>query len=399
MYQVIYPILFILMIYVTPYQETGRLDLTLFSFIGLLVLILIQNHFFLRARFIKKETALTLTHLEILTFFGLSLFEFGFGSFFPIAFLFALVGCAIYLSVLMFFHIDANFVLSPYDATKYILKKSLKEIQVIFPFFIALLLIVLWGDFMDILPLDLALFSAIITFCVVAFIFPKLLIYLWGCPSLKEENLRSKLEKLCEKAHFSYADFRLWTILPNSLTAGIIGIFPKTRYILLTPRLIDTLSPEAILAVVAHEIGHGVRKHLLLLPLIASGPLLPLFFINIDSYSLLIVYALLTLLYLRFVGGFYLRLFERQVDLQGLELDVPLESMIEALNTIGLRSGNSHNVPSWHHFSIRERIDFLKQVQSDPSLAIRHHQRVRFWTSVYFILFFATIVFLYLRFP
>ena len=50
-----------------------------------------------------------------------------------------------------------------------------------------------------------------------------------------------------------------------------MGILPGLRYILLTPALIETMSREELEAVIAHEIGHVKKYHLLLYICLIAG--------------------------------------------------------------------------------------------------------------------------------
>ncbi len=47
------------------------------------------------------------------------------------------------------------------------------------------------------------------------------------------------------------------------LTAGVMGLVKRFRYLLITPALLDLLEPEELKGVVAHEIGHIRKKHLI----------------------------------------------------------------------------------------------------------------------------------------
>ena len=50
-----------------------------------------------------------------------------------------------------------------------------------------------------------------------------------------------------------------------------MGIVPGLRYILLTPALIETMSIAEIEAIMAHEIGHVKKFHLLLYVFLITG--------------------------------------------------------------------------------------------------------------------------------
>ncbi len=197
----------------------------------------------------------------------------------------------------------------------------------------------------------------------------------------------------------------------DMLTAGIVGIVPKLRYVMFTKRLLRELSPEAIEAILAHEIGHNYRKHLLIYPLILLGMivcigLFSMFFSDAlihfltleelthptqpwNIYGIIIlfaIYASIIGLYFRFVFGLFSRLFERQADLHVYHLQIPPEHMILALDQVGIATGHSHRIPSWHHYSIQERIDFLKETIRNPSEIQHHHRRVKLFLVGYLLL-------------
>lgn len=210
-----------------------------------------------------------------------------------------------------------------------------------------------------------------------------------------------------------------WTIMNHSYTAGIIGIVPRFRYVMFTKRLLDELSKESIEAVLAHEIGHSYRKHLLIYPVIIFGMIVTttifsLFFSeSINEFfslqdmlhpsplwkmlyplSVFIPFAVILALYFRYVFGYFSRLFERQADLHVFEVGIPPEHMHQALDELGVLTGNTHHHPSWHHHSISERMTFLEKAASDPSLIDKHHRRVKKNLIVYcsLLIFFCCLV-------
>lgn len=245
------------------------------------------------------------------------------------------------------------------------------KIRIILPFFIPFLLISLFLDLgFSTVQMGIAL-GAMIVF------FPFLLVHCWDCEPLTNTSL----EEIAKKAKFSHAGFKVWNT--PGVTAAIIGLTPLFRYVLLTKPLISRLSPEALEAVVAHEIGHSKNHHLIWSPIILSGSLVPLFFVDSPSIPFYIFYALFILLYFRFIFGFYSRLFEREADLFGLKIGIPLPAMQDALDQVGVASGLTHRIPSWHHFSLYERIEFLKEAEKDPALEKEHSRRVTFWKWIF----------------
>lgn len=236
---------------------------------------------------------------------------------------------------------------------------------------------------------------------------PSLVVRLWGCKTLPAGAVRQSLEAFCARHRFRVGDFKLWPLLGGEmLTAGIMGILPGLRYILITRGLLSLLDREELEAVVAHEMGHVKRYHLpfyLLIflsffqvalayhdlyvnlvsfAILQSEPLLAMASKN-DSFGMTLVsivymgpilFALI--LFFRFVFGFFMRNSERQADLYALKVVGHPYTLISSLEKIAYASGRIHDLPSWHHYSIRERTDFLRQSFHDPRTAQRHHQKL-----------------------
>jgi len=236
---------------------------------------------------------------------------------------------------------------------------------------------------------------------------PSLVVRLWGCKTLPEGTLRTALEELTARHRFRVGDFKLWSLLGGEmLTAGVMGVLPGLRYILITPGLISLLDREELEAVVAHEMGHVKRLHLpfymllflsfftmalsyhdLYVDLISfsfyqSDTLLGLAMENSSTAATLFSFfyvgpmLLVVVLYFRFIFGFFMRNSERQADLYALKLLGHPYTLISSLEKIAYASGRIRDLPSWHHFSIRERIDFLWQAHENPGLPRRHDRKL-----------------------
>jgi len=89
------------------------------------------------------------------------------------------------------------------------------------------------------------------------------------------------------------------------------------------------------------------------------------------------------LVYFRFVFGFFMRNFERQADGYVFTLFASARPLISTLQKIALVSRQSADRPNWHHFSIRERIDFLGRCEEDRAWLARHDAKVRRGIGVY----------------
>lgn len=245
-------------------------------------------------------------------------------------------------------------------------------------------------------------------FLVMTLFFPPMIQYIWNCGPLRGKELTDRLQRLCERAQFKHAGLKTWTVLNHSYTAGIIGVLPRLRYVMFTQSLIDDLPPESIEAVLAHEIGHSQRKHLFIYPWILFGIIILLGLVSslipekllwqlekhypaMGALGLATVYALVMGVYFRIVFGYFSRLFERQADLHIFKLGIPSEHMVNALDRVAIMTGHSHQHPSWHHYSIQQRIDFLEKAERDRTLIDKHHRRVKWNLLLYTLLAFLGI--------
>jgi Zn-dependent protease with chaperone function len=246
------------------------------------------------------------------------------------------------------------------------------------------------------------LLSLGIFFLFILLFFPPLVRRLWGCNKLQDGDLRRRLTAFCKKQNLS-AELYLWPLFEGRvLTAGVMGIVPGLRYILITPALIESMSIEELEAVMAHEIGHVKRMHLLLYIFLIGGfsiltgylaePAIYLLFSsdlfssmmdkgNIPPETLLAFFGvvpmfLLMVFYFRYIFGYFLRNFEREADLHVFPVLGNSRALISAFEKIAIMSGDIRDQPSWHHFGIGERINYLEKCEKDPTWIKRHHRKV-----------------------
>ncbi|MBU0943994.1 MAG: M48 family metalloprotease [Proteobacteria bacterium] len=261
-------------------------------------------------------------------------------------------------------------------------------------------------------------FSFIFFLILLLIFFPPLIRRLWGCIPFPHGPLHDHLHNFFKKQQFS-AQIYLWPLFEGRvLTAGVMGIIPGLRYVLITPALLEALTLDELDAVMAHEIGHIKRKHMLLYLLIISGfsvlagfILKPFtfFILSRDSFYLLlkktggtpetvitIMMAVITLglmiLYFRYLFGFFIRNFERQADLHVITALGSSHSIISAFEKIAVLSGDTRDLPSWHHFGIGQRVDYLEKCEKNPTW-IGHHNRKVLLCLLAYLLVLGTITF------
>jgi Zn-dependent protease with chaperone function len=232
---------------------------------------------------------------------------------------------------------------------------------------------------------------------------PKFIQYWWGCKPFERSGKAKELEAFLDDKGFKYNRLLSWPIFEGRMmTAGIMGIIPRYRYILVTDSLMGILSVDELKGVLAHEMGHAKYRHLLFYLLFFFGFMVlsfgssDLFFYLIYShpffmtmvyqddpqrmnlfYLFLALPMLITLLvYFRYIMGFFMRNFERQADLYAAVTIGTPTPVISSLEKIAFLTGNSRDLPSWHHFSIKERVAYLWKSLKDPGLVKRHNRFV-----------------------
>lgn len=95
----------------------------------------------------------------------------------------------------------------------------------------------------------------------VLIIFPWTLVRIWGTESMPAGPLRERLADTAKRLKFRYTDFRVWHTENNIANAIVTGVLPWPRYVIFSDGLLHALSPEEVVAVLGHEIGHIRRWH------------------------------------------------------------------------------------------------------------------------------------------
>ncbi len=238
----------------------------------------------------------------------------------------------------------------------------------------------------------------------VVIIGPAMIQKFWRCKPLESGYVRSRIEKLCKRAGLEYSNILYWPIFGGRMiTAGIMGLIKKFRYILITKALVRHLEPEEMDAVIAHEIGHIKKKHLhfylvffigyiflaytsfdlLVYFIIYTDPVYRLISsagINHDTiisavFSLIII--IIFFIYFRYIFGYFMRNFERQADTYVYALFPSAKPLISTFKKIAATTGQPPDKPNWHHFSIKERIEYLNLCEQDKIYIIRQDRKIK----------------------
>ncbi|HEV8378181.1 MAG TPA: M48 family metallopeptidase [Tepidisphaeraceae bacterium] len=136
--------------------------------------------------------------------------------------------------------------------------------QQLLPIVIPILLITLLRDLLSLTRFgpswgELMMVPAAI---LVYLISPFLLIWLFNARPLQPSPLRERLEAICKRCGLRYRNIMLWQTDYSMANAAVIGLLPGWRYVLLSDRLLETMTDREIEAVFAHELGHIVHNHM-----------------------------------------------------------------------------------------------------------------------------------------
>lgn len=211
---------------------------------------------------------------------------------------------------------------------------------------------------------------------------------------LPDGPLRRRLEAYAKRIGLGYRDIVVWPTRGDVLNAAVIGAFPRFRYVLITDALISTLGEDEVEAVFAHEAGHAKRGHILMffgftavfmllgfVPAIANvvgaalSPLPPL-----------LRFVVMVVVWSGVVFGWVSRRFEQEADVFGIET-LPLSTpdadpaqhpFARAMQRIGDEVGAIEEVTGWRHFSIADRVKFVRLYLTDASVR-RQYRRSIFW--------------------
>jgi Zn-dependent protease with chaperone function len=240
--------------------------------------------------------------------------------------------------------------------------------------------------------------------CAIAVFGPVLIKTMWKCRPMEQGIARSRIEAVCAKAGLKYADILQWNLFGGSMiTAGVMGLVGRFRYILVTPALVNALNEEEMEAVMLHEIGHVHHHHMLFYLLFFAGfiacnfvffePMMLLLFIADPVYQVFaflgvdknqahpvmicVLLIFFFIAYFRFGFGLFMRNFERQADIHMYRFYPDAAPLIRTFYKIATLGRQAMDRPNWHHFSIAQRIGFLEKCQKNPALIDRHHRRVK----------------------
>lgn len=220
---------------------------------------------------------------------------------------------------------------------------------------------------------EVALYNALFAtamLLVLAALLPTLLRNTWETERVPDGPVRELLEAVAHKARFRARELLVWRTGQTMANAAIVGLGARMRVVLFSDLLLAQLDARQLAAVFAHEMGHAVKRHVLVFALLASGYFLALDYVVTtwfaESAWLAGGIALGALAAGYFAFGWLSRRYELEADLHSLEVLNDPDALVEALEKVG---GSFRDVASWRHFSTAKRVDFLRAIRTDPERA------------------------------
>lgn len=233
------------------------------------------------------------------------------------------------------------------------------------------------------------IFELLSSLILIVLLAPVVFVKSWGAQAIDKDKVYEEIRTELDEFRTPVAGILLWpdTIMPHS-TAGVIGLLRGFRYLLISPKLLRSLSAVELRAVTAHEAGHIRRHHLFyyllaficLLELIALAGSVNLLLAWTGIYQvsgmLMVTAAIISiLLFVRFGIGFLSQNFERQADCHAFER-YGITPITTALLKVSWLNGINPEQDNWHHYGVRQRIEFLSNCLKNTELLQKHHQRV-----------------------
>ncbi|MDX2146181.1 MAG: M48 family metalloprotease [Planctomycetota bacterium] len=93
-------------------------------------------------------------------------------------------------------------------------------------------------------------------------VMPLLLRFVWDATPLGPGALRDRLMLTCQRHGVRVAELLVWRTHGTLVNGAVLGIVWPFRYMLLTDRLLETMSWRHVEAVAAHEVAHVRRWHI-----------------------------------------------------------------------------------------------------------------------------------------
>jgi Zn-dependent protease with chaperone function len=208
---------------------------------------------------------------------------------------------------------------------------------------------------------------------------------------LEDEDLRRRLVQLSERAGTRVRGIYRWRLSEKSkkANAALTGL-GATRRIILADTLLDNYAPEEIEAVLAHELGHHVHRHILKSILVQAGITLLGFWLanlvlhySVDHHMfeelsdfanlpLIALTATVVSLLLMPALNAYSRYNERQADRYAFESIASVEPFISSMNKLAQQNLSERTPSKWVEVLFHSHPAISKRVAAAEAWGAHH---------------------------
>ena len=219
--------------------------------------------------------------------------------------------------------------------------------------------------------------------CMVFLFVPFIIVRIWRTEPLGDGPLRRDLEAISNRLGLRFREMLVWKSGGVIANAGVVGLLPSVRYVLLSDALLAEMSEKQIRAIFAHEAGHIKHRHILFAVLFV---LVAVTFSAIAAEAIAVMARLsiwhgellaMAFVAASFAGGFgwLSRRFERQSDVTAAwvsswdDQDSPPPDdtvtpegaavFAAALERVAYLNGMRAQRRNWRHGSIAWRISYI----------------------------------------
>ncbi|HYE61206.1 MAG TPA: M48 family metalloprotease [Phycisphaerales bacterium] len=234
---------------------------------------------------------------------------------------------------------------------------------------------------------------------------PAVIRRVWDTVPIGDGPLREQMRAMCRQYRIRVRGPLLWRTHGAMVNGAILGIFWPLRYMLLSDALLERLNADQVEAVMAHEVAHVRRRHLIWLAVCVISAVLVLalvlgtivegFHIRVLSPTTLsVIMGLMGIAGAGTVFGLVSRRFEWQADafaVQHLTRTREHEAAAVTAGAVGVMSSALQSVAdlngidperfTWRHGSVRERQRRLATLIDRPVDALPIDRQVK-WIKI-----------------
>lgn len=240
---------------------------------------------------------------------------------------------------------------------------------------------------------------------------PVIMRRVWDTKPLDRGPLRDGILAACRRWNVRVRELLVWRTHGTMVNGAVLGFIAPLRYILLTDRLLETMTWPHIEAVTAHEIAHVKLRHLpwlvasILAAMAVGGVASELLLRDVMGFDLeqgggAVAAIVMSLSLVVLVIGPVSRVFERQADAfaakhlsatvapnaapaagdpGGVDVVTPegAETMVGALQAVANLNGIPVHRWSFRHGSIADRQQHLRALAGQPTKGLRIDRAAR----------------------